>query len=408
MKSFTLFLLFILLMPNCYAEYEKSKCSAKNYIELVTCVENSSSDIRIYHQQLKLGQKLEEIAQEWLNPDLDFESVRKGSDKSETSATLLFNIRLGGKSNALENEARRQTEKNKIEYDFLVNRVRLDFMLNAYRLAHLKREIEIVKEASDTYAKIAHQYSRRVSLTPEQNVSLSVFSMALADQKLKLLKLKSDQRKILQEIEAVANISPELVLKHLPVRKSLWPILENDFQNENSPQVRQARADLNLVQAQLEKVQSEAWPDLKVGPAIKSVQEDGELSTLIGVGVSIPLPLFNQNNGQRAYSSLKKVEYEIKLEQAKKKISSSRSELLERYNQIVLNLKTSLSSEFISLKHSQLETQFFKGLVSGSLVIEAHRQLQEFEENRNSSELEALDSLGQILMADNKFNEVVL
>lgn len=408
MKNFTLFVLLILLIPNCYAEDENIKCTVKNYTELVLCAENYSSEIKIYNQQLKTGQKLEEIAEELINPDLDIESVRQGSDKIETSATLFFNIRLGEKSKALKNEARQQNEKNKIENEFLVNRSRLDFMLNTYRLSHLQREIDLIKETSEIYAKIIRQYSRRVSLTPEQSVSLSVFNMAIADQKLKLLKFQSEQRKILKNIESTTQISPDLVLKYLPPRKDVWPKIENVFKSENSLQVRQARADLNLAKAQLEKAQSEAWPDLKIGPTIKSIQENGESSTLVGVGVSIPLPILNQSKGQRAFYSLKKTESEMQLEQAKKKINASRFELLERYNQIVFNLKNSLSSKFISSKHNQIETQFFKGLVPSSLVIEAHRQLQDFEENRNASELEAIESLGQILITDNSFSEVIL
>jgi hypothetical protein len=71
-------------------------------------------------------------------------------------------------------------------------------------------------------------------------------------------------------------------------------------------------------------------------------------------------------------------------------------------------LKNSISLSIVNEKHEQLEKQFFKGLVPSSLVIEAHRQLFDLEERRNSSELEALESLGRILILDNKFNEVIL
>lgn len=398
----------ISLGSSVYAKDETSKCSPKNYIELVRCAENSSSEIRIFDQQVKSGQQLESIASEWINPELDVESVSKGSDKSETSATLFFNVRLGGKANALVNEAKSQNEKIKIERDFSVHRSRLDFMLGTYRLSHLKSEIRITKETIDIYSKIISQYAKRMSLTPEQDVSLSVFKMALADQKLKSLKLQADERKIFKNMQALTNLAPDIIAKNLPARKEIWPKLSDTFQEENSPQVKQALAELNIAKAQREKASSEAWPDIKIGPAFKALKENGESSTLVGFGISMPLSVLNQNSGQRAYSSMKQTESELLLEQTKRKLNASRTELVERYNQIVLNLKNSLSLNIVAEKHKQLENQFFKGLVPSSLMIEAHRQLQEFEENRNSSEFEAIEALGQILITDNQFNEVIL
>jgi hypothetical protein len=46
--------------------------------------------------------------------------------------------------------------------------------------------------------------------------------------------------------------------------------------------------------------------------------------------------------------------------------------------------------------------------VPSSLIIEAHRQLYDLESKRNESERIAVESLGQILIIDNKFSEVIL
>lgn len=408
MKKIALYICIILLAIKVHAKADAPNCNPENYRELVRCAEKILLEIKISDQQLKSGQQLEAIANEWVNPELDVESVRKGSEKSETSATLFFNLRLGGKQNALVNEAQSQIAKIKAERDFSVNRARLDFMLKTYRLSHLKTEIEITKETVEIYSKITNQFSHRVSLTPEQDVSLSVFIMALADQKLKLLKLQSDERKIYQDIQTSLNLPKEIISKNLPLKKENWPLISSSFEPENSPQVRQALAELNIAKAQKEKAITEAWPDLKIGPTFKTTQENGESSTLIGFGLSIPLPILTQNNGQRAYTSMRQTESEMLLAQTKRKLNASRNELAERYNQIVTNLKSSLSSKTIAKKHKQLEAQFFKGLIPSSLVIEAHRQFQEFEENRNSSEFEALEALGQILIADDQFNEVTL
>ncbi|OYZ13407.1 MAG: hypothetical protein B7Y39_17795, partial [Bdellovibrio sp. 28-41-41] len=140
----------------------------------------------------------------------------------------------------------------------------------------------------------------------------------------------------------------------------------------------------------------------------KLTKDNGETTTFVGVGLSLPIPVLTTNSGNRQYRSQKLIEAELVADQSRKKLSASRSELVNRYNKMIASLKNSLSLKALEERHEKVERQFFKGLVSSPLVIEAHRQLFDLEERRNASELEALETYGRILIMDNKFNEVVL
>lgn len=383
-------------------------CKATNYSELVRCAEKQSSEIQISEQQLKSAQKLEGVASQWLNPELDADTVSKGSERSETNASLLFTLRLGGKRSALINEAQSEIERARAGRDLGVYQARLELMLSLYRLSHLKSEIHIEEESVETFSKIVKQFQKRPALSPEQDVSLSVFKMSLADHQLRLTKLKADEEKLFQALTAVTGLSRTLLSKNLPPVKQTWPTVENASPSEESPQVRAALADLKLARSQKQKAEGESWPDLKIGPSLKAVKENGESTTFVGFGLSMPLPVFSQNGAGRDYSAQRLLEAEMGADLAKRKSAATRAELVNRYNQTIQSLKTSLSLNIVNEKHEQLERQFFKGLVPSSLVIEAHRQLFDLGERRNASELEALEALGRILILDNKFNEVIL
>lgn len=409
-KMYFYFVLFFLHLSaaSSFASSLITECKANNYSELVRCAEGMSSEIQIFDQQLKSAQKLEDVAKQWVNPELDIDSVTKGSEKSETNATLLFTLRTSGKSKAQVSEAQSELERVQASRDLGVHHSRLEFMLNLYRLSHLKSEIKIEEESVETFSKIIKQFQKRAVLSPEQDVSLSVFKMALADHQLKLTRLKSDEEKLYLSVSTSTGLSKSILSKNLPAAKQTWPSVESAAANNDSPQVRIALAELKLAQSQKQKSESDSWPDIKIGPTMKAIKENGESTTLIGLSLSTPLPIFNLNGASRAYAVQKIAEAEMSAEYTKRKTAMTRSELVNRYNQSVQSLKNTLSFKIVNEKHEKIEKQFFKGVVPSSLMIEAHRQIFDLEERRNITELEAIETLGRILIHDNNFNEVIL
>lgn len=397
----------LFLQPFLVAQAEPI-CQPRTYTDLVKCAVESSSDIKISEQQLKATTKLEDAADQWINPDLEADSLSKGSRNSETTASLLFTLRLGGKKTALINEARSEIQKAQATHDLYSGQSRLEIMLTLYRLSHLRSEIKLEEESGATFSKIVGQFQKRPALSPEQDVSLSVFRMALSDHQFRLVQLKSDEEKLLQALVAVTGIPKEVIVKNLPIKREQWPNVESNSEIESSPQIRQALADIKLAKSLKDKADSDAWPDIKIGPSIRTAKDNGESSTYVGVGLSMPLPLFTMNGGNRSYRAQKVAEAELVADQAKKKVNSSRKVLLNRYQQNVDSLKKSISVKALDEKHEQVERQFFKGLVPSSLVIEAHRQLFDLEQRRNSMELDTLETLGQLMILDNKFNGVIL
>ncbi|CAN5420001.1 TolC family protein [soil metagenome] len=383
-------------------------CDPKSYADLVSCADKRSSSIAISIQQLRSAQGLVGIAEQRLNPELNADSVHRGTSGSESNATLLFPIRLGGKRSAIINEAKNEVERAKAVTELEVQESRLSLMLSLYRLAHVKREITLASETVETYSKIVGQFEKRPALSPEQDVSLSVFRMASADYRLRLTNLKADEESLYQSLTALTGIPRASVSGNLPAPKKEWLTIGGVGLPDGSPQLRVAIADVQLAKSRLDRAEADAWPDLRVGPSVKATKENGESNTYVGVGLSIPLPVFSRNAAGKAYGAQRVSEAELIFDQTRRKALATRDELINRYTQTVQSLKGSLSLDTLNGKHDRLEKQFFKGLVPSALVIEAHRQLFDLEQRHNTSELEALEALGRLLILDNKFNEVIL
>lgn len=400
--------LIVFLISASSLKAQEKTCAPQSYENLVKCAIEQSFEIQISEQNVNATRNLEGIAKQLLNPELQIQNLQKGSEKSETSATLLFDVRLGGKKSAALNEAQAEIQKANAEGDLARAQFKLELTLKLYRLAQLNHESKIEKETVSTFTKIIKQYKNKAALTPEQEVSLSIFTISTSEHQANLVKLKNESQKLIQEIISSTRLTEELIIKNLPGHKSNWPEVSEKAQIDSSPNVRFASGELFVAKALKEKADAEVWPDLKIGPSVK-LQKDGSGSeNFVGLSLSMPLPFLNQNSAGRVYSQQKVVEAQLNHTLVNRKISGLRVQLTRKYRDTVLSLKSLISDDSAEEKHKQIERHFFKGMISISLVIEAHRQLIEFEQKRNDSEREAIEALGSILIIDNQFAEVIL
>ena len=407
MKLYT-FTLGVGLLLSLNTHAAQSDCSVRSYNDLVKCSELKSVNLQISNQKLKTAEQLEDAAGQWVNPEIDIESVSKNSDISQQAATIYFTLSLGGKRSAKISEARSEFDKALVLNELDRQSTRLSLILSYYRLAHLLSEIKIEEESVTTFSKVIKQYQGRSALSPEQDVSLSVFKMALADHQLSLVKIKLDYENGLSDLIVSTGIDKDTILKNLPKVRTSWPKIEQDIDTLQSPQVKLAQQEVNLAKSQKNIANAESWPELKIGPTIQRNKQGSETENLAGFSLSMPLPVFSWNGGGRELARQKVIESEMNFDLEKNKIEALRKQLVNKYHGITELLKSTLSSKAVSEKHEKLERQFFKGTVPSSLIIEAHRQLYDLESKRNESERLAIESLGQILIIDNKFSEVIL
>ncbi len=400
-------ILFSIFSFKLLANDSSSQCAVKSYVDIVKCIEEKSYKNKVYDYKLKSARSIKSASEQWINPELGLEKIAKDSEKSETSASLLFTLRLGGKKGALMDEAESLFQKESIQIGMDKKNSRLDSILNLYRLSHLKREIEIEDETIKTFSKVINQF-KRPKLSPEQEVSLSIFKMAIADHEIKIIDLKSDEELLYAKIASLSGLPKAEIEKYLPAQKRDWPEYKLSQDVENLQTIKLAEADLKLAKSQLEKAKSDAWPDLRIGPSFKQTQVGDEKENFVGAALVMPLPIFNLNGNLKQAETHRLEAAQLEYENSKIQALNLKNSMTAKYNALVAVLKKSLSNKSVDDNHLKTEKQFFSGLVSGALVIEAHRQFVDFEERRNSAELQAIETLGKLYILEQKFDGVVL
>lgn len=404
----TLALMALTLIAGVAQAAPSNSCaSVNNYKELVQCLQDTSYTVKSSNSRLKASGDDLKTSQQWINPELEAEKTVKDADTSETSAVLMFTVRLGGKRQALSNEYDGVYQREQHQNQMNIQAARLGHMMQLYRLNQLQREIAIEDETVKTYTKVIRQY-KRPKLSPENEVTSSLFNMAISDHKMKLASLKATEEKLFDQLAAVTGLTKAQIVKHLPTQKKDWPTYSVSSAQAETLDVKIAASELKIAESQLEKAQGSAWPDLRIGPALKQVQANNQTETFTGVALAMPLPVFNLNGNQKSAEAHRLNAAKLDFENAQIQSKINRDGLVRQYNSLVENLKNTVSSSAVDNNHHKLEKQFFNGMISGVLVIEAHRQLIEFEERRNQAELSAIESLGRLYILDEKFEGIIL
>lgn len=348
-------------------------------------------------------------ASQWQNPEFGVDSVSgtSGNEKEgETELSLGIPIELGGKISSRKEIAAGGVTLYEVRLTEAKAKARGAALLKLHRLRQVLHEQEVIDESVSTFSKLISQYAKRRGLSPEQEISASVFRMAKGDYDLKKVETQEELLSLDSYFKVSFGKKVEELKSLLPSSPKNWPKVDSDFSPGTSPAFKAAQAELAMAEGELSLAGSEAWPTVVVGPSMKMVKEGGNNKNQYGFNLSFPLPFFSLNGGNRAVA-----EAGVKVSEAAKSLAivaedSGRRELVKIYEQSVTVLASSLSHQEIEKKHAEVERLFLRGIVPSALVIEAHRTFVDLEKARNERELKTLSALLDIYTIDGKKLEI--
>ena len=260
-------------------------------------------------------------------------------------------LELGGKRKARIEQASQNGKKSAVNTQENKEIVALQTVLALYRLREINAELVRVNETIATFDKTLNTFKSRPKLTPEQGVSFSSFDLAREEYKLKKISLIQEQSNLSYSPVLSTGKSFEALKKFLPSFKTQWPSLSNNSSSENA-QLAKAKADLGLSSANIRVAQSKAWPDLKVGPTFTTESLTNSNTTIVtgGVGFSLPLPILNRNQGEKAFAYADKQRAETNLALVLKKTAVERENQQQRYKSAVQALKQTGQTSSLNLQ----------------------------------------------------------
>jgi cobalt-zinc-cadmium efflux system outer membrane protein len=377
--------------------------------DVIECALDVHPDLVRGKGSLKQADSLGEQAAQRPNPELSGRSVfgkNQGESVTGHEINLAHTFELGGKRSARIDKA--NAEKEQISSEFLKTKeeVYISVSKTLYRIRQVHSEIRTIDEALNTFEKIQKQFKVRPRLGPEQEVSLSVFQLAEGDYKLRKSTLESEENALERSIEiAIGREFPHSKESVLPPPQKNWSDIQTGSGDFKGSDYKLAVSELKNAQAEMDLAKGAAWPDLKLGPSLQSQSQGSNQYLTYGVNLTLPLPLYQTNGGGRAVAAAGLMRAEQSLELRKRELSQHRKILINQYQRASKALKESVSLSEIEKKHKSVERQFERGVISSSLVIEAHRQMVDFTKSQNEQELNALESLWRLRALDGSLFE---
>lgn len=384
--------------------------TAGSYKAIIACAESRSPEVQNAELELSRSESQVSAAGQWQNPELSAETVQRkegGVRQGETDISLGIPIEIGKISSrkAVAQGGMSLAEAKLIEAKA---KAKGETLLKLHRLRQVLHEKSIIEEAIQTFSKLVSQYASRPSLSPEQQVSSSVYRLSKSEYELKKSENGEEILALDSYFKNITGLSAEQIIKALPESPKNWPAISNKTNAENSPAVRALKAERDSADAELSLAKSDAWPTLTIGPSLKIEHNGSRSDKYWGFNVGLPLPIFSLNGGQKATAAAGLQQRETKLELGLREQNLKRAELTQIYEQSVKTLSDSISHQEIEKRHADAEKLFSRGVIPSALVIEAHRTSYELEKNRHERELKALEALLGIYTMDGNILEVAL
>lgn len=391
----------------------KSICdNVASYNDIVNCAERMSPDVLGSEAEANIKKGQVEASGQLLNPELSLQSTSgtlQSERRTETDVSLAFPIEIGGKRSARKQVAEAEFTRSGQELELKRSEVRKSVILKLIRLRQIYDEVASVEESRETFSKLIKQYQGRPALSPEQEVSLTVFKTARGDYNFKKIEYDEELGALASFFKVSTGLNLEQVKKVLPPKIDKWPALSGVAADPKaSPLLAVHDADVAVAQGELDQAKGEAWPTLMVGPSAKFTQEPGGDMQQWGVNLSMPLPVLSLNGGGKAAAAASVQAAQLKRDQWLEQIAERRLLLEKTYRATVESLNENPNGHELEQRHVKIENQFMRGLISSALVIEAHRSLVDYTKSRHGHEMKALEIYLDLQVIDGQKVELKL
>lgn len=386
-------------------------CPSKDFKEFVRCLVAEHPEMRraLYLEQRAEGERSD--GRRFLNPEIEYESV-KGKFLGDTRATnrtaVSYPLEIFGQRGARVNLGDATADLTRTEKVKTQNEVFMEIVLKLYRYRQILEEVEVIEEGLSAYSKVVNMLAGRPKLTPEHQVSLSVFKLAEGDFRFKKTNLVSEKRAVEDFFSHVRGLQITKLKNLLPVKKQIWPEVRSVGTIEDSAYYKAFDYQVDKAKALNESAKSKTWPTLRAAAIAETNVEGSTDYNSFGFGVSAEIPFLNWNGGERQATKAEKMRAELEAEIGKKEVINERSRLFEFYNNSKRELSISPKRNDVEQKHRNVDSLYYRGLIPSSLLVEAHRQILDFTTSQNEIEYKALEALMKIYALDGKLNEEFL
>jgi len=274
----------------------------------------------------------------WRNPELTTTVEDFRSRTRTTTATIGIPLELGGKRSARLSAAERARDVAAAQLANTKAKVRAQVVARYFGLVVAQERLRLANDSAKLAAKAADVVGRRVDAGKVSPVDATRAKVDAANAQLEVAEAQSEVKAARQTLAALWGESQPRFgdvdgdLSGVPAGPSSAELLRD---LDNAPSLRATSLEIDSRKALVDVERSKAVPDVVLSVGAK---RDNELGlTQAVVGISIPLPLFDRNQGA-VYEASKRAK------KAQDEYESARVQLLADLSQATAQLSTAQAS----------------------------------------------------------------
>lgn len=266
--------------------------------EALSTAMEANPDLAAARQEIGIAQGARQQAGLIPNPELSYEVEDTDRDSSTTTVTLAQPLELGGKRSARIEVATVGQSIAQMALERSVNSLRADVVQAFYAALRAQAGVELANQSLALTERGLRIVDGRVRAGKSSPVEATRAQVQLAEAKLQLRRAQTDKANAYQQLAQVTGSAvtafdrldaPSLSPGMPPRSATLLSTLEQ------TAEMRQALAQIDQSDASLGSEKAQRIPNLTVSVGSqydRSVREQVNV-----VGLSMPLPLFDRNQG---------------------------------------------------------------------------------------------------------------
>nr|WP_269807429.1 TolC family protein [Pseudomonas sp. NMI795_08] len=232
------------------------------------------------------------------NPEISYEMEDTRRSTSTTTVTLSQTLELGGKRGARVEVATYGQSVAQLELDRRVNGLRADVVQAFYAALRAQTGLDLAKQSLDLTERGLRIVDGRVRAGKSSPVEATRAQVQLAEARLQVRRAETEKTTAYQQLAQVTGSSVTVFdrLESPTLSPGLPPRTEELLaQLDQTPEMRQAVVQIDKSDASLGAEKAQRIPNLTV--SVGSQYDRSVRERVNVVGLSMPLPLFDRNQG---------------------------------------------------------------------------------------------------------------
>ncbi len=386
--------------------YGSETCTPSTPDGVLKCIQNNHPELVKSIAISQIENELSAQASASKNPTLSLEAaLGKNMGNKQQQLEIRFSQAIQTNSLKAAKKMLMLSDVNDLKTNNLkkLEEVTLDSVKNIIRFSQINFEMEKINEALIKFTSISKLYSNRPKLNPENEATLGMIQIAINNYQIKIQQLLKEKQEISSNIKLAGNLSEKDIDNLNSKIKLSWPKINANNLDLQSSNMQTKRDLISLSMAKLDYSKESLWEELSVDLILQKNTDGQNDEKLYGLGVKIPLTVFNRNQREISLNSLQLQKAKDLYDFEKNKNELELQNLISQYHNSIQILSQLISDNQIEKRHQKIESNFSLGLISGPVLVEVHRQDLEYLETKHSEELRALEMLWKIYIHNGTF-----